>query len=271
MELFKKHAKHSEETTNNSSPSINSFERKNTAIEKVIKSVVTSFEDNLDKKNSKNKGYILWIDTKKTVFDDLSNENANGLTLKEELIDRLSKLGFEIGSLEIKLGKPDGDLSRYTEIKALDMTMYLDIVAAPISVISSDVVMKARITLAPGSPGALKQPEGYEIDSKHVPYNIGRVIEPDDPINRVNDIEIVDDTYTVSRTQAHIGYAANMFFLQRDMKHGQKPNEKITNRTTITRENGVVDDLKFSSKISLKDGDTINLSDCVSLQFTLLK
>lgn len=266
MEIFKKHANHSEEETENSSSPINSFERKNTAIEKVIKSVVASFKDDLDKKNSKNKGYVLWIDTKKTVFDDLLDMNANGLTLKEEIKARLSKLGFEIGSLELKLGKPEGDLSYFTEIKALDITMYLDIVAAPISVISSDVVMKARITLAPGSPAALKQPEGYEIDSKHVPYNIGRVIEPDDPINRVNDIEIVDDTYTVSRTQAHIGFSNELgYYIQREK------GDYI--RTKVIRKGDTTPEHKLASEyvlFPLFDSDIIELNGYVRLLFQVI-
>lgn len=265
MEIFKKHANHSEEETENSSSPINSFERKNTAIEKVIKSVVASFEDSLDKKNSKNKGYVLWIDTKSIVFDDLLDKNANGLTLKEEIIDRLSKLGFEIGSLELKLGKPEGDLTQCTKIKALDVIMYLGFVTAPLSEESSEVVFKARISLAPGSPGGLVKPKGYRIDSKHAPYNIGRVIEPDDPINRVNQIVIVDDTYTVSRTQAHIGFSNELgFYIER---------EKGDNRTIVFSRDNPTQGHKLaieSIPFPLIGGEIIELNGYVRLLFQII-
>ena len=56
MEIFKKHANHSEDEADNSSSSkVNPFERKDAVIKEIINSVVASFEDNLDRKNCKNK------------------------------------------------------------------------------------------------------------------------------------------------------------------------------------------------------------------------
>lgn len=235
-----------------------SFERR----EAVVESVVETFKD-LDKKNCSDKVFVLWMEVDDTIFLDLAN-----ITLK--LTDCLITKGFDIGKLELRKGKPNGDPMPCKKDERVDFPMYLEIISESTLMSSSQSkMMKARITLAPGSPGSLVRSEGYEIDSEHTPYNIGRVIELGDTTNRINHIEIVDDTHQVSRIHAHIGFAANMFYLQRDKKPGQRPDEKITNRTTITRNDRIENLKNLSSIMSLKDGDIINLSDYISLLFTI--
>lgn len=244
-----------------------SFERRIAVVESVEKTFKT-----LGKKNCEGKNFLLWVEDNDTAVLDLSAKNADGLSLEQELVNRLSNKGYNIGKLEIRKGKPDGDPMPCHSDERLKFQMFLEIVSKSMSISpSQSMVMKASITLAPGSLGSLVLPEGYVIDSEHVPYNIGRVIEPGDNTNRINHIGIVDDTHQVSRIHAHIGFAANVFYLQRDKKPGQRPNDRITNRTTITRNEREENLSSLSSKISLKDGDIINLSDCVSLLFTVLK
>lgn len=251
----KSNKKTENESLNGFTSNHNSFERKTA----VIDSIVATFKNNLDRKNSKNKKYVIWIDTQKPVYDDLLDKNANGLTLKEEIIEKLSKIDFKFGSLELRLGIPEENLLQCTEIVAADITMYLDIVTSALSVSSSVLVKKARLSLAAGSPGALKQQEGYLIDNTNTPYNIGRVIEPGDSINRINHIEIVDETRLLSsRSLAHIGFSETIggFYIQRE-----KPTE--TNRVEIIRETETRTLNNESAVVALKDGDKIKLRQII--------
>lgn len=250
---------------------IDSVERK----EAVIKSVVNTFLEKLNKLEDsgidieyfKGKHYILWIETNeestKEVFNDLTKKKIKGVTLEQVIMDGLYQQGIMIDSIEIRHGTPEGNHERK---EVADVVMFIEekaLVTAPTP--TQDTVFKARITLAPGSPGGLVKPKGYRIDSKHVPYNIGRVIEPDDPINRVNDIEIVDDTYTVSRTQAHIGFSNESgFYIER---------EKGDNRTKVFSR----DNLTLGHKLAIENipfpligGEIIELNGYVRLLFQII-
>lgn len=226
----------------------------------VVTSVVELFKDiRIDRKSFKGKKYILWIkandETKEEVFVDLTMKNANGLTLEEEIIDNLFKKGFEIGSLGFRHGSPENNLDRLKKKEIADIILYLEETSIMVSSQVSNIVIKARLTLALGSPGALKQQEGYLIDSTNVPYNIGRVIEPGDTTNRVNHIEIIDENRIYSsRSLAHIGFseAIGGFFIQRE-----KPTE--TNPVEIIRKNEIKKLNNESAVVALKDGDIIKL------------
>ena len=214
---------------------IDSVERREAVIKSVVKTFLEKLEklkgSGIDSEYFKGKRYILWIETKEAspeeiseiVFNELAKKESKGLTLEQEIMDGLYQKGIMIDSLEIRHGTSEGN---YERKEIADVIMFIEEKAlATVTTSQQSPVIKARITLAPGSPGGLVKPKGYKIDSKHAPYYIGRVIEPDDPINRVNDIEIVDDTYTVSRTQAHIGFSNESgFYIER---------EKGDNRTKV--------------------------------------
>lgn len=253
---------------------IDSFERRDA----VVDSIVEFFKDiAIDRKNFKGKRYVLYIepkgDAKEEVFSDLTSISTNGLTLDEEIMDSLFRKGIEILSIELKRGIPEGNLEQFKKKEVKDVVLFIkETFYAPSQAIPSKV-MKARITLAPGSPGALKQPEGYEIDSEHVPYNIGRVIEPGDISNRINHIEIVDETRRVSRIQAHIDYIEPLgFAIQLDPNDSWKKHKKIkTNRTKRIRKGVAMGLDSLTSELGLQDGDYIELSHQVTLVFNELK
>lgn len=244
-----------------------SFDRRRAVLESVVE-VFKAFR--IDRKNFEGKQYILWIETKgenkDEVFVDLTMKNANGLTLNEEIIDFLFRKGYEIDSIELRHGTPENNLDRIKKKEAANVVMYLEEVSILGTSQTPTIVLKARLTLAPGSPAALKQPEGYEIDNKHAPYNIGRVIEPDDPINRVNEIEIVDDTFTVSRTQAHIGFSNELgYYIQREK------GDYI--RTKVIRKGDPTPEHKLASEyvlFPLLDSDIIELNGYVRLLFQVI-
>ena len=146
--------------------------------EAVIKSVVKIFLEKLKKLEDsgidieyfKGKRYILWIETEvestQEVFNDLTKKKKKGVTLEQEIMDGLYQKGIMIDLIESRHGTPEGNQRTGTE--TADVVIYIEesLVMAPTP--AQCTVLKARITLAPGSPGALKQPEGYEIDSKHL-------------------------------------------------------------------------------------------------------
>ena len=237
-----------------------SFERR----EAIVTSVLGTFKK-LDNISCEGKDFILWIDVNDTIFNDLLSM-SNGITLEHELTDRLIKKGYDIRKLEFREGKPNGNPTPCIKDNRINFTMYLEKVVPTSTATNHSVILKARITLAQGSPGALKQPEGYEIDSEHAPYNIGRVIELGDTTNRINHIEIVDDTFTVSRTQAHIGFSTVFgFYVQRE-KGGLI-------RTKVIRKNDSTSEHKLASELvmfPLFDGDVIELNDYVRLLFQII-
>lgn len=225
----------------------------------VLESVVEVFKDfGIDRKNFKGKHYILWIETrgenKAEVFVDLTMKNTNGLTLKEEVIDHLFRKGFEIDSIELRHGTPENNLDRIKKREVTNVVMYLEEASLLATSQTPTIVLKARITLASGSPAALKQPEGYVIDSTNTPYNIGRVIEPGDTTNRINHIEIVDETREYSsRCLAHIDFSdAIGFYIQREKPTDTNLVEVIRKAETKTLKNE-------SATVVLKDGDRIKL------------
>lgn len=251
-----------------------SFERRRA----VLESVVEVFKDfRIDRKNFKGKRYILWLEAKgenkEEVFADLTMRNANGLTLNEEIIDLLFRKGFEIDSIELRHGVPEDNLDKIKQkekegkIKkkeATSVVIYLEEASFLATPQASTIVLKARLTLASGSPAALKQPEGYVIDSKHTPYNIGRVIEPGDATNRINHIEIIDETREYSsRSLAHIDYSEAVgFYIQRE-----KPTE--TNPVEVIRKTEAKILKNESASVVLKDGDRLKLRH-VMLDFHMI-
>lgn len=258
-----------------------SFERRKA----VVNSIVEVFKGfGVDRSYFKGRRYILYIETKRdakaVVFQDLTSKNTKGLTLNQEIMDSLSVKGFEITSIELRHGTPDGNQDQVKKKKEVeDVVLFLEettIHTSSPNTSSPTVpskVMKARITLAPGSPGALKQPEGYEIDSEHVPYNIGRAIEPGDNSNRINHIEIIDETRRVSRIQAHIDFVEPLgFAIQLDPNDSWKKHKKIkTNRTKRIRKGEAMGLDTLTSELGLQDGDYIELSHQVTLVFNELK
>lgn len=237
----------------------------------VIKEVIEAFtRKGVDPKTYEGRHYILWIEAEDAVFNDLTASNRKDLTLRVELLSKLEdEHGIVLGDIETKKGNPEGEFEKFMEMKVEDVALCIETKPImPSSTPSKENVTKARITLAPSSPGALKQPEGYVIDSEHAPYNIGRVIEPGDPINRVNDIEIVDDSTPpyVSRTHAHIGFSTTLgFYIQR---------EKVTNTNktkVISKNSSKIHDLYTDIDMGrLSNDDTIVLSNYVRLLFQLI-
>lgn len=248
-----------------------SLERRKKVIELVINSFLSK---RVDRRIFCDKHYILWIDADEDVYEDLTSENSDKLTLLEELKDVLfTKKDIVLGSILIRRGKPE-DLSE--EIKKEDVedgvVIYLEKTTVKPSAPQQGKLMKARITLAPGSPGGLKRPKGYVIDSEHSPYNIGRVIEPSNSINRVNHIEIIDETNHVSRIQAHIGFVDQYgFFIQLDRNESWDRHERTkTNRTKVIRKGKKMSLDSLPARLFLKDGDMIELSYYVTLLFNEL-
>lgn len=248
---------------------IDSVERR----EAVIKSVVNTFLEKLKKLEDsgvdieyfKGKHYILWIETKvestQEVFNDLIKKKK-GVTLEQEIMDGLYQQGIMIDSLEIRHGAPEGNPERK---EVADVVIYIveSSVTAPTP--TQDNVFKARITLASGSPGGLVKTKGYLIDSKHTPYNIGRVVKPGSS-NRINHIEIIDETSRVSRTHAHIDFDdKDGFFIQKD------ENQEGTNLTVVIRKGDDDFELRGSGIRYLKDGDIIVLRNTVRLVFHIIK
>lgn len=243
---------------NTPTPPTDAYERRKL----VVKSVLRTFETlYLDQESCYGKEYLLWIDTNDLIFGGLVQESNNG-TLQEELVETLYKNGYDC-SIEIRFGVSAGNPTPCAQVEGLDIEMYLE-EKKPIIIDDkgTDVPTKARITLALGSRGGLKKSEGYVIEAAHAPYNIGRVIELGDNMARTNHIEIVDETFRVSRTHSHIGFDPNMgFYIQRDS------NPKGTNRTKRIR-NGVKSELRsINSIMTLQDGDCIELSGQVTLLF----
>ena len=255
-----------------------SFERRQAVVDSIVE-VFEAFNDSgVDRKYFKGRHYILYIETtgeaKEEVFLDLTSKNANGLTLKEEIMDRLSVKGFDVSSIELRHGAPEGDQDQVKRKEVEDVVLFLEetTINTSFTTVQSKVT-KARITLAPGSQGALKRPKGYVIDSEHVPYNIGRVIEPGDTSNRINHIEIIDETRRVSRIQAHIDFVEPLgFVIQLDPNDSWKKHKKTkTNRTKRIRKGVAMGLDTLTSQLGLQDGDLIELSHQVTLVFNELK
>ena len=257
-----------EETKDKSSSTPDSFERRNAVIES-IKETFKGFNRN----NCKGKPYRLWIEADAITFGDLTSKDSDGLTLEQELSVCLSKIGYEIGSLKVRNGsKPEGNPTTCKTTKNLVVEMWLEeekIIDGgkedKIKDKNCKDIHKARITLAPGSPGSLKKPEGYVIESAHAPYNIGRVIEPGDNLSRTNHIEVIDETFRVSRTHAHIGYSPQYgFYIQCEYKPSG------INEAKRIRPNDAVPETPLKSPndmLKLQDGDLIELSGLVRLLF----
>ncbi len=243
-----------------------SFDRRRAVLESVVE-VFKAFR--IDRKNFKGKHYILWIEAKgenkDEVFVDLTMKNANGLTLNEEIIDLLFRKGYEIDSIELRHGTPENNLDRIKKKEAANVVMCLEEVSILATSQTPTTILKARLTLAPGSPAALKQPEGYVIDSTNTPYNIGRVIEPGDTSNRINHIEIIDETREYSsRSLAHIDFSdAIGFYIQRE-----KPTD--TNMVEVIRKTETKTLKNESATVVLKEGDRIKLRH-VLLDFHIVK
>lgn len=243
-----------------------SFDRRRAVLESVVE-VFKAFK--IDRKIFKGKHYILWIEAKcenkDEVFVDLTMKNANGLTLNEEIIDLLFRKGYEIDSVELRHGTPENNLDRIKKKEAANVVMYLEEVSILATSQTPTTVFKARLTLAPGSPAALKQPEGYIIDSTNTPYNIGRVIESGDTTNRINHIEIIDETREYSsRSLAHIDFSDTIgFYIQRE-----KPTD--TNLVEVIRKTETKTLKNESATVVLKEGDRIKLRH-VLLDFHIIK
>lgn len=246
----------------------NCFERR----EAIIESVKDAFQaKRIDRKSFEGKSFILWIEVIKEdaverdmVFEDITAKNSNGLTLKEEIIDDLFTIGYGIDSIELRQGKPKNGSGQIEGKKDLGVVLYLEETSVISHAQPSGKIMKARIVLVPGSPGKLKKPKGYIIRSDKAPYNIGRMIEPGDPIGRVNDIEIIDenDPPLVSRTQAHIGFSAELgFYIQRDSAKTELISKLDNKRHSLGSE---------LSQFPLFNGDIIELNSHVRLLFQII-
>lgn len=244
------------------------FERRKLVIESVLETFKRVFPS---KKLCRGKCYHLWIDTDDITLTGLAGgEPQSGIVLKDELDDRLEKNGYDC-KIEIRQGRPTkGNPTPCVSVGPLDIEMYLSEPERIIDDPHIDVekVTRARITLAPNSPGGLKEPEGYVIESAHAPYNIGRVIEPGDNLNRVNHIEVIDDTRRVSRTHAHIGYSQKYgFYIQCEYKQS---GVNLTNRI---RPCDAVPEIPLKSSndmLRLQDDDIIELSGLVRLLFKII-
>lgn len=241
--------------------------------EAVVKSVIELFSQKgeIDPAVYKTRQYTLWIEANKDVYDGLIKANDINLTLINELTDELyTNEGVVLGSLKIDQGKPEGNHEHIKKMEVADVIMYLEekaLVTTPIS--AQSPVLKARITLASGSPrDGLVKPKGYIINSKDVPYNIGRIIKPGGKtgINRKNDIEIIEEIKEVSRIHAHIDFDdKGGFFIQKD------ENPKGTNLTVVMRKGDDDFELRGSAIRYLRDGDIIVLRNTVWLAFHLVK
>lgn len=253
--LFNRHKNNDEEVIEKSSSKLESYE-----IRQAIVDAVLGMFRQIERKNSEGANYVLGIETNDILFNDLILlENANGLGLRKELLNGLYKRGFEIGDIEIKQGKIDGNPMRCSPNNVPDLVLFLERITA--ESVSEEEMTKARITLAPGSPGGLKKPKGYIIYGEKAPYNIGRVIMPGDGSNRVNHIEIEDDTRHVSRTHSHICYSKTTgFYIQREKPTASNLVEVIKNKETKVLNND-------KATVILEDGDKIRLSSIVVLEF----
>lgn len=215
----------------------------------------------------KTKHLIVWFDTDTITFNSyagFSQELENYWAVES---------GYTFEKVELKHGKPENEkVARKIDVGIGSIAIYMQEQEVGLE---KSVVKRANISVF-GGKGSLLQ-EQYELSSETLEkerrkyYNIGRGEYPDieGGGNRQNHIAIDDNNNLeinkyVSRAHARIGYAENIgFFLQ--VEYGG--SRLSGNRTRIFRGEDKIEVENVEAKVSLQDGDLIELGKSVVLKF----